>query len=98
MLEVFIVDIFIMLKEDDDKVVVFKLFISVFDWLDVMLKLIEMFFVWEKWVVYNFLNLLKCECIVFFFMVLEGFLSVNVVVVLNVSEVEFSCFIDEVMW
>lgn len=95
MLEALIADISIMPKEDDEKVAVFKLFISVFDRLDVTLKPIETPFAWEKRAAHNLLNLPKRERIAFLLMALEGFSSANAAAVLNVSEAEFSRLIDE---
>ena len=95
MLEALIADISIMPKEEDDKVAVFKLFISVFDRLDVTPKPIETPFAWEKRAAHNLLNLPKRERIAFLLMALEGFSSASAAAVLNVSEAEFSRLIDE---
>ncbi|HWU63622.1 MAG TPA: response regulator [Ensifer sp.] len=95
MLESLIADISIMPKEDDDKVAVFKLFISVFDRLDVPVKPIETPFAWEKRAAHNLLNLPKRERIAFLLMALEGFSSAQAAAVLSVSETEFSRLIDE---
>lgn len=95
MLESLIADISIMPKEDDDKVAVYKLFISVFDRLDVTPKSIETPFAWEMRAAHNLLNLPKRERIAFLLMALEGFSSAAAATVLNVSEAEFSRLIDD---
>ncbi|MCD2177953.1 response regulator [Rhizobium sp. C1] len=95
MLESLIADISIMPKLDDDKTAVYKLFISVFDRLDVSPKPIETPFAWEKRAVNNLLNLPKRERIAFLLVALEGFTSAAAAEVLNVSEAEFSRLIDE---
>lgn len=95
MLESLIADISIMPKEDDDKIAVYKLFISVFDRLDVTPKPIDTPFAWEKRAANNLLNLPKRERIAFLLMALEGFSSTAAATVLNISEAEFSRLIDE---
>ncbi|MCD2173390.1 response regulator [Rhizobium sp. C4] len=95
MLEALIADISIMPKEEDDKVAVFKLFISVYDRLDVTPKPIETPFAWEQRAAHNLLNLPKRERIAFLLMGLEGFSSSAAASVLNVGEAEFSRLIDE---
>ncbi len=95
MLESLIADISIMPKEDDDKVAVYKLFISVFDRLDVTPKPIDTPFAWEKRAANNLLNLPKRERIAFLLMALEGFSSSAAATVLDISEAEFSRLIDE---
>jgi CheY-like chemotaxis protein len=95
MLESLIADISIMPKEDDDKTAVYKLFISVFDRLDVTPKTIETPFAWEKRAAHNLLNLPKRERIAFLLIALEGFSSAAAATVLNTSEAEFSRLIDE---
>jgi len=95
MLESLIADISIMPKEDDDKVAVYKLFISVFDRLDVTPKPIDTPFAWEKRAANNLLNLPKRERIAFLLMALEGFSSSAAATVLDISEGEFSRLIDE---
>ncbi|HZG29633.1 Response regulator receiver domain-containing protein [Ensifer adhaerens] len=95
MLESLIADISIMPKEEDDKIAVFKLFINVFDRLDVTPRVIETPFAWEKRAASNLLNLPKRERIAFLLVALEGFSSVAAANVLGVSDSEFSRLIDD---
>ncbi len=95
MLEALIADISIMPNGMDDKAAVFKLFINVFDRLDVTPKEIETPFAWEKRAAHNLLNLPKRERIAFLLVALEGFSAEDAAAVLNVGETEFSKLIAE---
>lgn len=95
MLESLIADISIMPREDDDKIAVYKLFISVFDRLDVTPKPIETPFAWEKRAAHNLLNLPKRERIAFLLVALEGFSSTAAATVLDISEADFGRLIEE---
>ena len=95
MLEALIADISIMPKLDDDKASVYRLFISVFDRLDVAPKEINSPFAWEQRAATNLLNLPKRERIAFLLVALEGFPAAVAATILGVSEDEFGRLIDE---
>jgi DNA-directed RNA polymerase specialized sigma24 family protein len=95
MLEALIADISIMPKLDDDKASVYRLFISVFDRLDVAPKEINSPFAWEQRAAANLLNLPKSERIAFLLVALEGFPAATAAAILGVSEDEFGRLIDE---
>lgn len=95
MLEALIADISIMPKGDDDKTCVYRLFISVFDRLDVTVKPVESPFAWEKRAAANLMNLPKRERIAFLLVALEGFTASQGAYILDVSEDAFGALLDE---
>lgn len=97
MLEALIADISIMPKSDDDKAAVYRLFINVFNRLDVNPAPIETPFAWEKRAASNLLNLPKRERIAFLLVALEGFSHENAAEILGVDDGEFSELMNEAL-
>lgn len=95
MLEALIADLSIMPKAKDDKVAVYRLFISVFDRLDVSVTPGDTPFAWEKRAAANLQNLPKRERIAFLLSALEGFSSAEAAEVLAIGEDEFDRLMQE---
>ena len=95
MLESLVADISIYPDVGNDQISVYKLFVSVFDRLDITLPPVNSPFAWETRASANLANLPKRERIAFLLVALEGFSSAAAAQILDVSESEFSRLIDE---
>ncbi|MBB4952189.1 DNA-directed RNA polymerase specialized sigma24 family protein [Agrobacterium vitis] len=94
-LEALIADLSIFPVAKTDKIAIYKLFVQVFDRLDVVVTQQSSPFAWERRAADNLLNLPKTERVAFLLVALEGFTAAEASDILNVTEDEFSQLMDE---
>lgn len=94
-LEALIADLSIFPTAKTDKIAVYKLFVQVFERLDVVVPPQSSPFAWERRAADNLLNLPKTERVAFLLVALEGFSPSEASDILNVPEQDFSSLMDE---
>lgn len=95
MLEMLIADLSIFPDASSDRAAVYKLFVDVFERLDVSVQQMDSPFLWEKRAVANLANLPKRERVAFLLVSLEGFSTAAAAEIMNVDETAFSRLIDD---
>lgn len=94
-LEALIADLSIFPAAKSDRIAVYKLFVNVFDRLDVVVTDQASPFAWERRASQNLLNLPKKERVAFLLIALEGFSAEEAAEVLSVNAEVFAQLIDE---
>ncbi|MGF0539478.1 response regulator [Agrobacterium sp. ES01] len=95
MLEALIEDISLFPQTGDDRVGIYKLFVNVFDRLDVDIDPTPSPFAWENRASENLSNLPKKERVAFLLVSVEGFSASEAAEILAVDDAEFSRLIDQ---
>lgn len=94
-LEALIADLSIFPVAKTDRIAVYKLFVDVFDRLDVVVTAQSSPFAWEQRASQNLLNLPKKERVAFLLIALEGFTAEDASEILSVNTDMFAQLIDE---
>ncbi len=94
-LEALIADLSIFPQMKNDRIAVYKLFVDIFDRLEVVASTQPSPFAWERRASENLLNLPKKERVAFLLVALEGFSAEEASEILSVDSEAFSGLIDE---
>jgi DNA-directed RNA polymerase specialized sigma24 family protein len=95
MLEALIEDLSLFSDTGNDRVSLYRLFVQIFERLDVEVAPLESPFAWEKRAAANLANLPKMERIAFLLISVEAFSPSDAAKILDVDEAQFSRLIEE---
>src|SRR5690606_3020918 len=94
-LEALIQDLSLFPETGNDRIGVYKLFVNVFDRLEVDVSPMQSPFAWEKRAAHNLSMLPKKERLAFLLVSVEGFSASEASEILGVDEADFSRLIEE---